>query len=187
MKKTALIFILGGLFGSASTWNYVKKKYEKIAQDEIDSVKKTFSDMVKKPDDNEDIKSKEKASEKDKTIYNDILDNVNYSSYSEPEKNKEVKPVDGPYVIPPEDFGEYNDYEALSWTYYADKYLADEDDDLVDDIEGTVGYDSLNHFGEYEDDTVFVRNEDLKTDYEIMLDERKYADIYDSVDHQQED
>lgn len=198
MKKTALIFILGSLFGSVSTWSYVKKKYEKISKEEIDSVKETFSKLTKKSDNEEFSElSKEagekeessplkKNSEKQKEDYNEYQDIVNYSGYSEPEKKKEVEPVDGPYVISPDECGEYDDYEVLCWTYYADEYLADEDDELVDDIEGTIGYESLRHFGEYEDDVLYVRNDDLNTDYEITLDSRKYADVYNIVDHQQE-
>ena len=141
MKKTVLIFILGGLFGSASTRNYFKKKYEKIAKEDIDSVKETFSKFSKNPE--EDDASADKINKKEKEDYKNILDKVNYSGYFEPEKKKEVEPVDGPYVISPEEFGEFDDYEELCWTYYDDKHLADENDDLVDDIEGTVGYESL--------------------------------------------
>ena len=46
-----------------------------------------------------------------------------------------------------------------------------------DEIEETIGKDSLTHFGEYEDDSVFVRNDRLKVDYEILMDQRGYADV----------
>ena len=49
--------------------------------------------------------------------------------------------------------------------------------DIVDDIEETVGIDSLTHFGEYEDGSVFVRNDERKCDYEILLDHRNYEDV----------
>ena len=55
--------------------------------------------------------------------------------------------------------------------------FADDNDDVIDDIEGTVGIDSLTHFGEYEDDAVFVRNDELKCYYEILLDHRNYNDF----------
>ena len=34
--------------------------------------------------------------------------------------------------------------------------------------------DALRHFGEYEDDAVYVRNDELKTDYEILRSEKDY-------------
>ena len=46
-----------------------------------------------------------------------------------------------------------------------------------DEIEETIGKSSLTRFGEYEPDSVFVRNDRLKCDYEILLDERSYAEI----------
>lgn len=45
MSKTTgfVMFVLGAAVGSVATWQYVKKKYEQIAQEEIDSVKEIFS------------------------------------------------------------------------------------------------------------------------------------------------
>ena len=55
-----------------------------------------------------------------------------------------------------------------------------DDEPLTDDqIEDLIGEDSLSHFGEYEDDSVFVRNDRLRTDYEILADTRRYGDVYD--------
>ena len=61
-------------------------------------------------------------------------------------------------------------------SYFDDQIIADENLDIVDDIEETVGIDSLTHFGECEDDSVFVRNDERKCDYEILLDHRDYED-----------
>ena len=87
---------------------------------------------------------------------------------------------DVPYVIAPEKFMEHDDYDTISLTYYSDNVLADEDNEMIEDVEGVVGEDSLNHFGEYEDedDAVYVRNDARKVDYEILLDQRKFSEIY---------
>ena len=91
---------------------------------------------------------------------------------------KEDENVNRPYVITPEDFSENaEDYEVVSLNYYADGVVTDENDDLLDDIEETIGLESLEHFGEYEDDSVYVKNDDLEILYEILLDHRKYSDI----------
>ena len=84
-----------------------------------------------------------------------------------------------PYVISPDEFGEMEDedYDKVSFTYYADGVLADEYDEIVENIDEIIGEESLTHFGEYEDDSVFVRNDKLKCDYEILLDQRNYSDI----------
>ena len=40
-----------------------------------------------------------------------------------------------------------------------------------------IGLDSLNHFGEYEEDVLYVRNERLRTDYEVLMDPRTYPQV----------
>ena len=110
--------------------------------------------------------------------YEDVIAKHNYTSYSNNinEKGGDVM-TDRPYVISPDEFGDYPDYETISLTYYNDKVLTDEYNEIVDDIDDLIGEDSLNHFGEYEDDSVFVRNDALKVDYEILLDSANYSDI----------
>ena len=88
-----------------------------------------------------------------------------------------------PYIITPDEFGEFDDYETISLTYYADGVLTDDMDEPIEDVDGLVGVDSLSHFGEYEDDSVFVRNDRMKADYEILSDLRNYSDIKEQNDY----
>ena len=69
------------------------------------------------------------------------------------------------------------DYEEVSLTYYADGVLTDDQDNIIEDVEGLVGLDSLNHFGEYEDDSVYIRDEMNEMDYEILKSEKKFSEI----------
>ena len=81
-------------------------------------------------------------------------------------------------LLSPDEFGENEDeYPVISLKYYADQALADENDHLVRNSESLIGTDALNHFGDFEDDAVYVRNNRLKCEYEILLDQRKYADV----------
>lgn len=171
-------FIGGAIIGSLATWSFVKKKYEKIAQDEIDSVKKVFSKR--------DSESSEAEENDDK--YASILHEEGYVNYSDiSDKNgEEVEEVEKPYVISPEEFGEIEEYEKISLTYYSDGVLADENDEVVDDVDGVIGEESLTHFGEYEDDSVFVRNDSLRSDYEILMDHRKFSDVIKDSPHRRE-
>ena len=197
MNKTInfMMFVLGVAVGSVVTWRYVEKKYEQIAQDEIDSVKEVFSKREAEFTEDTEARIKvDNAKEKPSVIeYAARLREQGYTNYSDmvDEKPEEVKEapmtVDKPYVIAPEEFGELDDYETISLTYYADQILADDNDVIVDDIEDVVGFDSLNSFGEYEDDSVFVRNDRLKCDYEILLDQRKYSDVIKRRPHEVED
>lgn len=184
-----MMFIFGAAVGSVVTWQYTKKKYEQIAQEEIASVKETFSKLEVKSKDNETEKNNnvrtivERAKDRPSVVeYAAKLRKQGYTNYSDTDSLSEEEVdenmiIDKPYVISPDEFGEFYDYDTISLTYYADQVLADEDDELVEDIEETVGFESLNAFGEYEDDAVFVRNDRLKCDYEILLDQRKYSDV----------
>ncbi len=195
--KNFMLFVLGVAVGSVVTWRYVEKKYERIAQEEIDSVKEVFSKReTDVTEDDEVIREKaSNAKEKPNIVeYAAKLREQGYTNYSdvEPETkkeevNEESMYIDTPYVIQPEEVGEFDDYEIIGLTYYADQVLTDEDDKLVEDIEDTIGFDSLSRFGEYEDDSVFVRNDRLKCDYEILLDQRKYSDVIKRRPHEVED
>lgn len=186
-----VMFAMGAAVGSVVTWQYVKKKYEQIAQEEIDSVKAVF--MKKDPDMEVTVSETPHQAEPRKveekpsiSEYAALLKNEGYTNYSGTGKEEQIAMSNKPYVISPEEFGEDEEYEKISLTYYADQVLADENDELVEDVEGAVGFESLTHFGEYEDDSVFVRNDRLKCDYEILLDQRTYSDVVKTRPHQME-
>ena len=168
-------FSLGAAAGVAVSWRILKKKYEHIANEEIASVKEYFSKRAAvneqtQPEKNEESEEKDDSepSDEDVTSYTRLA--RKYGDISPERKEEKDMP---PYVIPPEEFGE-KDYPMVSLTYYSDGVLADGLDQPVDDVEGTVGVESLSHFGEYEDDSVFVRNDDLGIDYEILRDPEPY-------------
>lgn len=188
------IFLAGVSIGSVVTFKFVEKKYKRIADEEIASVKESYGKQ-KQIDDACDYKKGAsetfKQGVEDATEYISIVKENGYSNtkYLEMNKKKEIDDVEKPYVIPPEEFGIYSDYDTISLTYYADGVVADDDDELMDveDVESAVGMDSLNHFGEYEDDSVFVRNDRRRVDYEILLSNKEYSDVLKSKPYLKED
>ena len=188
MNKTifgVFMFAIGAGIGSISTWKFVETKYKKIADEEIESVKRVFSRREEKINNDESKDSDDEdeldidihtVKQNEKVEYSKISSKYKSSNYIKPEKEKEGESMKSPYVIPPEEFGE-TDYSTESLIYYADKVLTDDMNNVIDDVDGLVGSESLNHFGEYEDDSVFVRNDDLATDFEILLDVRNYSDV----------
>lgn len=182
MNKTLsnlFIFTAGAAIGSAVTWKLVKDKYARIAQEEIEAVREVY---MKHDDDGvEPVVDEEPAvvitesvptfTEQERVDYAKIANN--YTT----EKGV-PKPVSRPYVISPDDY-EDSDYPAVSLTYYADGVVEDDFYNVLsdDEIEEKIGRDSLNHFGEYEEDSVFVRNDAEETDYEILRDSRRYSDV----------
>lgn len=179
--SNVIIFAVGAAVGSAVTWKLLKSKYEQIAQEEIDSVKEAFSKRFTPEDSN----GPQESGEPQMTLneYSEKLKEMKYANdlaIAEKEK-KGVTDADmnknEPYVISPEEFGELDGYDAVSLNYFADGVLTDDWDNEIEDVDDMVGLDSLNHFGEYEDDSVFVRNDRDKVDYEILLDSRNFSDL----------
>lgn len=186
--KQFIAFVAGVALGALVTWKLVKKKYEQIAQEEIDSVKEIFSKKEKNEnkEDSDDGIPSWKNPDSSETLYSDYAKRYAANSavfQNTQEKNKEEHNVDRPYVISPDEFGELDDYECISLTHYSDGVLADDDDELVEDVDNVVGEDYAEHFGEYEDDSVFIRNDKFKCDYEILLDRRKYSELHNITYH----
>ena len=127
-KATGFVmFVLGAAVGSVVTWQYTRKKYEQIAQEEIDSVKEIFSRResatdveiispepqtakIGKPEEKPDITEYAARLERDGYI--------NYSNVGAEQKKEEQETMEiKPYVISPEEFGEFEDYERISLSY----------------------------------------------------------------------
>lgn len=194
-KMNFAMFLSGVTVGAVGAWLYLKKHYEQLAQEEIDSVKAVFSE--RKPNRTTDPDEEKKEHQHmadiaklkpDLIDYATKLQTMGYTDYAEHSKkvNKEEKketPMEkAPYVISPDEYGDRDDYTQISLIYYAgDEVLADEEDEPVDDIDDIVGGDFAEHFGEYEDDSVFIRNDRRKCDYEILKDNRSFADVYEGT------
>lgn len=200
--KNFFTFVTGLVIGSVVTYVIVKDKFEKIAQEEIDSVKEVFGRRVEKEADKKVEKIAKKEVEKIRKEYNEY-DNLtkNYTSYSKNKTEESIEDVeyeevcendedgveldeierasdyDRPYIIEPQEFGALDGYSLITLYHYSDNVLADDCDELVEDLDDVVGEDYASHFGEYEDDCVYVRNDRLKADYEICRDLRKYSDV----------
>lgn len=181
-----IAFVIGATAGSLITWKIIKTKYEQLAREEIKEVREYYATK-----DKEDMildlgaltaEANEKSSVKfvktdARTEYSSIasLYSTNSEGGDKPVSRRE------PYVISPSEFGEDDNYETITLIYYNDGILADHDNNRIEDIEACIGYEALNHFGEYEDDSVYVRNDDTMMDYEVLLDESNYADL-DGID-----
>lgn len=163
-----LIFVAGVGIGSFATWKYVKTKYEAIANSEIEEIREYYRGISSEKDDKDKADAPVNVSEERANYCNAIKD----LGYSE-----DVKPVKRPYVITPEEFDTLDGYDTVDLTYYADGVLAD-GMDVIENVDQIIGEDSLDRIGEYEDDAVHVRNDEMACDYEILVDLRNYYDVY---------
>ena len=184
------MFAVGAAIGSFSAWLYAKKHYEKIANDEIRSMREYFrkreKELLEDDETEDEPDSSEEEKNKDNGIYSNIIKESGYVRYGNSsnqddseKEDKENNIDDEPYVIRPDLFDTLDDYESMTLTYYADGVLADMFDVPIDDPDTLVGTDFVDCFNadEVDGDVVYVRNERKKTDFEIIEDLRNYSDM----------
>ena len=191
--KNLLFFAAGAAIGSVVTWKLIEKKYKDLADEEIESVIETFKNRKPRITKDEVKETVEKVINKwkePKETVEDIVTSEGYYTEDEEETEEDdesnytvdVDPgveVIVPYVITPEQFGEYDEYGTKTLTYYADNVLTDEIDNPItsDEMITMIGPDALDHFGEYEDDSVYIRDEMNEMDYEILKSEKMFSEI----------
>lgn len=191
--KNLLCFVAGAAIGSVVTWKLIEKKYKDLADEEIESVIETFKNRkprITKDNVKETVEKVINKYKEPKEIVEDIVTAERYSIENEEEIDEDDESnytvnVDNddevitPYIITPEEFGEYNEYGTKTLTYYADNVLTDEIDNPItsEEMITMIGPDALDHFGEYEDDSVYIRDEMNEMDYEILKSEKKFSEI----------
>ena len=190
-KLSSVIIFCGGVFiGGFLTWDFFKTKYEKIADEEIASVKETFEHREPRPDKNYKVEEALKVNDEyinvspgvaERIIK--IIDSNGYRNYSNTaiETDKKGGTADmelkQPYVITPEQYEDNVDYTKVSLTWYNDEVLEDDWGNVLDP-DDVIGSDALKTFGQYEKDSVFVRDDEEQIDYEVLLDTRSYKETY---------
>lgn len=200
-KKGAFIlgFIVGAVAGCTSTYFLVKKKIEDRADKEIEEVIERFRDRSEPAEQTiendseedviEEIHNAIEVIDKDKETALTIIKELQYDQTSEEsEYTVQIENDDGikPYIITEDEYGEFGN-EEINLMYYADGILADDYDNIVSDVEETVG-DALKSFDNDQYlETLYVRNEERLTDYVILRSENNYTDIVERSKNHNED
>ena len=125
----------------------------------------------------------------ERTITNDIQ-NAPSPLQTPVEGTYETQMVDyskiTPNMISIDDFdaGYPERYGTESLTYYAvDDILANDEDEMINDVESLIGADALDHFGAEaaelsgDSETMYIRNEKLHCDYEVTRIHQSYHQV----------
>lgn len=186
--KNALYFVGGLATGAIAAWMLTKKYYADIAQEEIDEQRRWFKtkcencpgnpklkDAAKSesPKPKEDpIVEERKLREQSRDLANavGIIEREGYTQYGKATRERIMNgaPSKYPYVISPEEYGEYDDYTQVELHYYADGVLTDDMDVPVESPNEFLCEDWASRFGEYRDDVLHIRNDVRRCDYEIL-------------------
>lgn len=179
-------FVVGAAVGSVTTWLCVKEYYKRIADQEIEDMANYYGERhAARVEDEDDEYIVREEDLPQAPVAEDIRElakltkNLGYTDYAKPQAG--AAPAENEpgrfEVISPEEFDTVPGYETIELTYYADGVMTDDNEEIVaaDEI---VGMDPAEHFGEYEDDSVHIRDNRLKIDYEILRDSRAYSDVF---------
>lgn len=173
--KYAASFIVGVGSGIAASYIFFKKKHEKELAEQVAAIKVACNQNLV-----EEKKQKNNIKRDDIREYKRTASTYANAKSSEhelkPSKATAKKPNDF-YVIDPCEYGEEPGYGVVSLTYCTDGYLVDDNGDTIEDYTELVGSDFAKHFGEYEDDSVYIRNDAKKCDYEILKSLKSYKEL----------
>lgn len=201
--KGLCIFAAGALAGAAVAARVVREKYQQEAEEEIAEMRDYYRELrknAKTPDEDkmleEDENSKEEKEENDKNEYDEIVKGyTNYTQYlskaaakyfdTETKENKKEEKEERtnyePFIIDVEEFGEDPTYDTATLTYYKDKVLTNDLDDVID--YSVAGEENLKIFDEHPDcKAIYVRDDIYMVDYEILRDPYQYDEYDDFPD-----
>lgn len=174
MNQT-IIFCGGVVVGGVIGYFIGKKREESFREEEIASVKAAYAKDIHEAVDEAYDEYKKQVKKLNLSYIPDDSKSAD-EEWDEAEKENPVEPEMVPYVVSPDAFAnEHAEYAKLTYVYYEDnEVLINEEEECVD-IDSSIGYDAINHFGEYEKDAVFVRNEALGNDYEVLLEHSSWG------------
>ena len=195
---------IGALVGSVTTYFVAKRINEKKRDEEVQSFIKEFKGETINLDEVEI----EKPTEDEKAEYAEVIEKHDYATTSESntkkpssskakfgdkkesdKKSRVSRMFKPPYIIEDYEFEEENDYRKITLTFYADGKLVDE---IGTNVEAaTILGDTLKSFGDSAS-VLYVRNERLRCDYEVLKDDQSYSDavekrLYDEDDSDEDD
>lgn len=186
--KGLCIFAAGALAGAAVAARVVRDKYQQEAEEEIAEMREYYRELRKEnvekyPVQNEEVESEKEENTKDE--YDEIVKGyTNYTQYNDIEtkenkkEEKEERTNYEPFIIDVEEFGEDPTYDTATLTYYKDKVLTNDLDDVID--YSVAGEENLKIFDEHPDcKAIYVRDDIYMVDYEILRDPYQYDEYED--------
>ena len=180
--KGIFIFVIGVVTGTFAGAQIAKKKYEEIANEEIEEIRAYYKERekevkeVKEVEEPKAVEAPEEEEVKEEIKeYSNIIRRGNYVANDEEEQTNTQY---APYAIDPSEFGKDGEYDTMTCTYFADGILVDDVDQEFEDWDLHVGKHHVDIFNEFPEATcVYVRNDLDGMDYEILKDDWCWSDF----------
>lgn len=181
MGDRILYVTFGTIIGSVVTYILMKKHCEEYIHEELRLAKEHEAEARQK------VVVKKPAGEKSENKNDDVVVGgvdlarkvakeeppTDYTAYSNGKEERMTS------LITSERFAnEEPEFEKITLNFYEkDGVLADNYGDIVD-IEKSIGLKAVSYFELLHTDVVYIRNEKLKIDYEIVLEHEAYSEQY---------
>ena len=186
--KGAVIGGIGFIAGAVISFIFTKSHYEKLANEEIS---KTIEHYENKAKPKEESDKKDIPIKQEDTVSFEVKTPkyTNYSSYSKSTAGKEDRVMRTPDTVSLIDANSFANeepwYDKVTLMFFTEAHqLVDMDGEEVS-IDTTVTEECLNAFREGSNDTIYIRNDSLKIDYEVIAEyddgdriKDDYSDIY---------
>ena len=203
---SGLVLGIGG--GYLGTRRYLEVRYEKLAEKEISEMRVHFRERMvareKKPDLSNLNKRVEELGYKDPpapgepnvqvdsemaetptSLTRNVFSGQDASDGWDYEVEKASRVEGGTYIIHKDEYGETDNNEVTLSYYGGDDILCDQDDHIIETPFSLVG-DCLSHFGHGSNDrnVVYIRNEALDVDLEVVKSDKTYAEEVHGFKHE---
>ncbi len=175
--SNVLTFVMGAGVGVVASVIVMKKHYEEISKQEIESVKEVYA----KKKEMEELDVDRKVAEK--LIENNYYVTETNESVENSVDTEDEDTTDKPYLIRRDEVGD-TDYITITLWYWTDGIVTNDNKKIIGNVDELIGDDFMAHFGDDEDDpdTVYVRNDVQKIDYEILKEYRGFSDYLEEQD-----
>lgn len=186
--------VVGTIGAAVATAMIIKKKRkndavetpaeeEQLAEEVTDDEEKAEQQPIRIKQHYNVVRHKPSTADVEKS--EEIIKDMKYGSkhdFTSHEVNGDIN--DKPYVIDRFHYGEMESegYDAVTWKLYSSGDVTDERNELVDaaDIEKYIGLRNISDLGEDSDeynDSVYIRNDALKIDFEVEYIPYEYDDF----------
>jgi hypothetical protein len=196
MKETLIrvaIFSVGVGVGIVASMTYFDKKYQKLADEEIESCRQAFSKPKVIFTEHDGWYTKETVTEPEKHVEIDPLGSNVYSSsvqletkaysdYYAPKKVEEAETLspkeDEPFDISVDEYEEDTEFMKVTLNLYlTDGALVYEETEELADEGSTVGQENLDDFSRTSFSSAYFRNPKNNIDYEVIKVDGSYREL----------
>lgn len=184
--KGLLAFTAGLVIGSAGSYFYTKNKYEKLIDEEVASVKESFSKLQKD-------RSEINKNKPDITAYTEALEAARQKSMEEKESVADYSMIHTPYdedegpfeepddndsefdIIGMDEFTRLNNYDKVDVTLFTDGIFADDEFNEID-MDSMCGIGATAFINQSDASELYLRNDARGIDFGIAKDNRTFEE-----------